>query len=108
MDNGRFALALLQIFLDPFGLAEQEWDVLIGGVDESLHHLEGLFKFLDELVVFPVAPGLAQTAELTVQRGQLGHHLIVELFEPGGKSTEIFRINNRLSHFGPHFRDGDG
>jgi hypothetical protein len=100
--------ALLEIFLDPFGLAEQERDVLIGRVDEPLDHLEGLFEFLDELVVFTVAPGLAQTAELTVQRGQLRHHLVIELLEPGRKSSEIFRVNNGLSHFGPHFRDGDG
>jgi hypothetical protein len=101
-------LALLQVFLDPFRLAEQERDMLIGRIDEPLHHLEGLLEFLDELVVFSVAPRLAQTAELTVQRGQLGHHLIIELLEPGSKTAEIFRVDDGLSHFGPHFRDGDG
>ncbi len=76
--------------------------------DEPLDHLEGLLEFFDEFVVLAVAPGLAQAAELTVQRGQLGHHLIIELLEPGGKSAEIFRVDDGLSHFGPHFRDGDG
>ena len=56
--------ALLEVVLDPLGLAEQERDVLIGGLDKPLHDDERLFEFLNELLVLLVAPGLTETDEL--------------------------------------------
>ena len=78
---------LLQVFLDTLGLAEQERDVLVGRFGKPLHDLERLLELFDELVVLPVAPGLAQARQLTVQRGQLADHLVVELLETSREPT---------------------
>ena len=64
-------LTLLQVFLDTLGLAKQERDVLVGRFGKPFHDLERLLELFDELVMLPVAPGLAQARELAVQGGQL-------------------------------------
>ena len=72
--------------------------MLIGRLDEPFHDREGLLEFLDELLMFLVAPSLSQADELTVDRGHLVEHFGVELFEADGKPPEIFRVDDRLSH----------
>jgi len=97
-------LALLEVLFHAFGLAKQEGDVLVRGLDEAGDDLERRLEFLDELIMFPVAPRLAQAGELAVNDGHLGEQVIVELPELRREPPELVRVDNRLSHESP-FRD---
>src|SRR5258708_1162184 len=77
--------SLLQILVRAISLAHQEWNVLVGRIDEALDDLHRLLEFLDEFVVLAVAPGLAQAGDLTVEHGQLVHQIVIELLEPRGE-----------------------
>jgi hypothetical protein len=63
----RPSLTLLQVLLDPLGFAQQEGDMLIGGAHKVRQHAHRLLKLLGELLVFLVAPGIAQADELGLQ-----------------------------------------
>src|SRR5271166_4945058 len=93
--------SLLQILVRTIGLAHQEWNVLVGRVDEALDDLHRLLEFLDEFVVLAVAPGLAQAGDLTVEHGQLVHEIVVELLQPRGESADFLRIHDGLCHAMP-------
>ncbi len=58
---------MLQVLLDPLGFAQQEGDMLIGGAHKVRKHAHRLLKLLGELLVFLVAPGIAQADELGLQ-----------------------------------------
>ena len=51
---------LLQILLDALRLPQEKGDVLIGILDEGGQDVHGLFKFLGELLVFLIAPAVAE------------------------------------------------
>src|SRR5208337_5666529 len=67
--------SLLQILVRTIGLAHQEWNVLVGRIDEALDNLHRLLEFFDKFVVLAVAPGLAKAGDLTVEHGQLVHEI---------------------------------
>src|SRR5262249_5573423 len=92
---------LLQVLIRPLGLAEQERNVLVGGIDEPLHDLHGLLEFLDELVVLAVPPGLPEAGELAVEHRQLVEELVVELLQPRGEPADLLRIHDGLCHAMP-------
>ena len=59
-------LALLQIFLNPFRFADKKRDMQVGRFHEALDGQHGLVEFLGKLLVFLVAPGVAQRHELAM------------------------------------------
>jgi hypothetical protein len=89
---------LLQVFVDALGLAEQEGNMEIGGLHESLHHLKGLFKFLGELIVLLIAPRIAKGDQLAVEHGHPTVKVIIKLLEIMGEVPEFFRIDNGVGH----------
>src|SRR4051794_34745975 len=98
-------LTLLEVVFDPFGLPEQERDVLVRGLHEVLDHRQGLLELLDELVVLPIAPGPARAEELTMDHGHLAHQIVIEFLQLQGEPAEFPRIHNGLRH-GTPLRDG--
>src|SRR4051812_36177670 len=94
-------LALLEVILDALGLAEQERDMLVRGVDEAGDDLHRLLELLDELVVLAVAPGGAQAAELAVQGRHRVGQVAVEPLEVLGEPPQFVRIDDGLCHGTP-------
>src|SRR6516225_8482547 len=98
---------LLQIFLDPFGLAQQERNMLIGDLKEMLDYVQGLLEFLRELHVLLVAPCVAEPGHLRVQSGQPLPQVAIKLLEMMRETPQFQRINNCLGH-GTLAEGGDG
>jgi hypothetical protein len=92
------ALALLEIFLDPFGLAEQKRDMFVGRPDELAENLNGLREFAGELLVFLIAPGVAEGGELSVQDGELMLQFAVEMFQPVSEAPQVGGIDDGSGH----------
>src|SRR5262249_38709808 len=95
------ALTLLQVILDAFGLAHQEGDVLVRGLDEVSQHLHGVGELLGEFLVLLIAPGVAKAGELSLQHGGLVAQVVAEVFEPVREATQLRRIDNGLRHKAP-------
>jgi len=62
---------------DALRLADQEGDVFIGSAHEMLQHAHRLLVFLGKLLVFLVAPGLAQVGELPFKRCRLSANCVL-------------------------------
>src|SRR5258706_14634188 len=61
-------LALVQIFFDALGFAQQIRRVLIRDFHEMLERLEGLLEFIGKFFVLLVLPGIAQRGKTRLQR----------------------------------------
>ena len=80
------------------GLAEQERDVFVGGPDELGEDLDGLCELAGELLMFLVAPGVAEGGELAVEDGELMLQFVVEMFQPVGKAPQVGGIDDGPGH----------
>jgi hypothetical protein len=96
--NLRRLLMLLQIFLDAFGLAQQERNMLIGDLKEMLNYVQGLLELLGELHMLLVAPGVAEPRHLRVQSGQSLPQVAIELLEVMRETPQFQGINDCLGH----------
>jgi cation diffusion facilitator family transporter len=74
--------------------------MLFRAADKGFQHMGGLLEFLDEVLVFLVAPGVAQSGQLTVQHGHAVAQFFTELFEVVRKAADFCGIDNRLGHGG--------
>ena len=63
--------------------------------DENLH---GLQELAGELLMFLVAPGVAEGGELAVQDGELMLQLVVEVFQPVGEAPQLGGIDDGSGH----------
>src|SRR5205085_8602099 len=95
---GVMGLPLLEVFFDPFRLAEQERDVQVGRLDEPLEDLHGVLELLAEAVVLLVPPGVAEGEELGVQAAQVGLQVGVEPLEVEREPPQFRGIDDRLGH----------
>jgi hypothetical protein len=85
-----FSYALASLDRDP------ERNLLIGRAHELMQRAHGLLKFLGELLVLLIAPGVAQTPELALQAGHAVMELAVELLQFMGKAFQIFWTGDSL------------
>jgi hypothetical protein len=92
------ALALLEIFLDSLRLAKQKRDVIVGRSDKLAENLNGLCELAGELLMFLIAPGVAEGGELAVENGELMLQFIVEVFQPVGKAPQVGGIDDGSGH----------
>jgi hypothetical protein len=99
------SLPLLEVFLDALGLAEQEGDVQVSGLDEALEHMDGFVERLAELVVLLVAPRVPQSDELTVNSREVGRQIAIEALQAMREATQFGGVNDRLRH---GFRSPEG
>src|SRR5690349_2746940 len=67
-----YGLSLLQILLDAFRFPQEERHMFVGGADKAGQDLHRLLELLAELLVLLVAPGVAQSVKLAMDRGQAG------------------------------------
>src|SRR5665213_1365472 len=93
------ALTLLEIFLDSLGLAEQERDVIVGRPNELAENLNGLRELAGELLMFLIAPSVAEGGELAVEDGELMLQFVVEVFQPVGKAPQVGGIDDGFGYF---------
>src|SRR6516164_454531 len=89
---------LLQVFLDAFGFAEQERNVLVRHFHKGAEHVHGLGEFLGKLLVLLIAPGVAQGHHLAVQHIHLVAQIRVEMLEALGKAAQFPRIDDCFRH----------
>jgi hypothetical protein len=89
---------LLQVFLDAFRFALQEWHMLIGDVEKMLNDVQRLLEFLRELLMLLIAPGIAEPSHLGMQPGEALAQITIELFEMMSKTPKFQRIDNSLRH----------
>lgn len=61
------ALMLIQVFLNALGFAQEEGRMLVRRLDESLQHFHRVAKFLGELGVLLILPGITQGRETRLQ-----------------------------------------
>jgi hypothetical protein len=92
---------LLHVFFDPLRLPHQIRNMLIVRLDESGDHFHVLLELSAELLLFLIAPGVAQIAQLIGKRAQPFLQFFVELFQHLGKSPKLARIDNDLRHASP-------
>src|SRR5262249_39102806 len=90
--------ALLEVLVDAIGLAEQEGDVLLRGLDEAGEDVDGLGEALGELVVVLVAPGVAEAGELALEDGKRLAALFVQVLEALGKAAQLGGIDDGPGH----------
>jgi len=74
-------LALLQVLFDAFGFAKQEWNVSIGKLDEFGDVSDVVLEFLDEFLIFLVAPRSSEARELSHELRRALLQVAVELLE---------------------------
>src|SRR5262245_8781099 len=91
-------LSLLQIFVNPIGLAQQERDVLIIGFEKVGHHLQIAVKLFAETLIFLVAPCGAQSFQLACQGRRLFRQAGIEFLEHLSKSAQFIGVDDRLGH----------
>jgi hypothetical protein len=89
---------LLEVLFDPFGLPQEERDMLVGHVEELFEDGDRLLEFLDEAIVLLVAPSVAQGQELGMEGGEVGPHVAIEDFEVMSESAKFGGVDNCLSH----------
>jgi cation diffusion facilitator family transporter len=77
--------------------------MLFRAAHESFQHVGGLLEFLDEMLVFLVAPGVAQAGELPMQHRHAVAQLFTELLEMVSEAADFRGIDNRLGHGGSFF-----
>src|SRR4051794_10465933 len=73
-----------QVLLDLLRLAQQDGQVLFGHFEEVVEYVHGFLELAQELLVFLVAPGIAEGAELAAEAGKLVFQVVVELLEVRG------------------------
>ncbi len=93
--------ALLQVFFDPLRLAKQIRDLLLRRFHETTEDLNGLGELLREALLLLIAPGIAESRELSLEDGELVLQFVVEVFQVLSKATQLRRINNGLGHAHP-------
>ena len=93
-------LPLAEVFLDLFGLPQQEGNLFVGGLHEAVQGLERLIEFHRKFPLLLISPGLAETNEAAVQDRHLVLEFSVETLEILGESSEFFRIDNGFGHGG--------
>src|SRR5438105_1321008 len=91
-------LALLQILLDPLGLAEQERDMDFRRRQEFLHGPQGFLELLAEFLVLLVPPGVAEADELAVEDAHAVLQFGVEFLERLSEPPDFGRIDDGLGH----------
>jgi hypothetical protein len=89
---------LAEIFVEPVGLTEEEWDMSFGSLQETSQGDRRLFEFGRELVMFMVAPSLPKVLKLAVNGTHLLGHILLELLELHGKSTNFGWVGMGLRH----------
>lgn len=65
-DTTLSALALLQVLLDAFSLAHEEWNMVLGVLHELIEDFHFLLEIFDKLVVFLISPGVAERNHLAM------------------------------------------
>src|SRR5438477_5615370 len=73
--------------------------------EELLNDSQGLFELLAKLVVFLIAPGIAERHELPVQHGHAMVQFAVELLQVLRETPKFGWIDNRLRHWEPRRAD---
>src|SRR5262249_22659805 len=91
-------LPLPQIFLGSLGLAQQERNMEPRGLEKAVRGDQRLLEFLDKLLVFLVAPALAQASQLPAQHQHLILQFVGKSIELVRKAAQLLRIDNRLRH----------
>src|SRR5688500_13023993 len=91
-------LLLLQVFLDPFRLPQQERGVLIRRVDRAVDEREVLLELFREFLLFLIPPGGAERVKLAGERRHPPLQLGVEELELMSKSAQFGRVDNGLRH----------
>ena len=91
-------LSLVQIFFDTLGLAQQVRGVLIGYLNEPLHRLERLDKFIGKLLVLLILPTITQRGETPLQRRHSVLEISVKTLKFLGKPPDLLRIHDCLRH----------
>lgn len=89
---------LIQIFLNALGFPQQEGRVLVGTLDEFLQHLHRVPKFLGELGVLLILPGIAQRREARLQERHAVLQFGVEPLEFFGEAPDFAGIHDGLWH----------
>jgi hypothetical protein len=90
--------ALLEIFVDSIRLAEQKGNVLPGRFQKARENLDRLGKVRLELVVFLIAPGIAEGGKLPLQDRELSAHLGIEVLQMLGKTPQFGGIDKCPRH----------
>jgi hypothetical protein len=85
----------LEVFFDAFRLAEQEGYMLVRSIQETFEHGDRLFKFLNEMFVFLIAPRIAEGEELAVHGREVRLHFGIESFQSVGEAPQLGGINDR-------------
>ena len=83
------SLPLAEIIAQALGFSKQEGDLFIGGTPEVLQDAHGLLEFFGELLVFLVAPSVAQGDKLRLQPLHTLAQLRIELLELGARNALV-------------------
>src|SRR5579859_383358 len=90
--------ALVKIFLDALGLAQQIRRVHLRKFDEFLQCLHRLFEFLGEFLMFLVLPGVPQRAEAGLQQDHPILEVAVETLQLFREPPHLLWIHDCLGH----------
>ena len=98
---------LAEVFVEPVGLTQEERNMSFGSLQKFPQGNRRLFEFGRELVVFVVSPGLSKVLKLAVNGTHLLGHVLLELLELHGKSTNFGWVGMGLRHVNQlHFGRG--
>ena len=89
---------LLQVFVDSFRLAQEEWRILARGFNRPRDQFQMVLEFFGELAMLLIPPTAVESVQLTGEGGQPIFEFIAELGKLMGKPPKLGGIDNRLGH----------
>src|SRR5438552_12836084 len=91
-------LALVQIFLDALGFAQQVGGVRVGNLDEFPERLQSLLELLRELEVLLVLPGISQSGKARLERSHAILEIQIEALQFFSEAPHFLRVHDCLGH----------
>jgi hypothetical protein len=74
--------------------------MLLRSREKAIDGIHGLLKLLDEFEMLLVAPGVAETEQLTVHDGHAVLQIVAKALEVIGEPSQFAGIDNSLAHDG--------
>src|SRR5438128_1183113 len=90
------SLPLIQIFFDPFGFSQEEWNVEFAVLHEAIEHLHCLGELGGEFLLLLIAPCRTKALKLFIETRELRHELGIEMFKLSSEPADIGGIDNGL------------